>query len=403
MEVVQISPRELWVVAEAGWSLPIYVDPLSNDAKTVTHYSIRPAIQMLATPFMELSKRFGHINCGTSTTFWVIEASLLPGIASRAQGCMAQDYLRWEATEPGPEMLGREEVKEGSNDSDAFVNYFCARSSIDRPMGRYVWRAIKDGLLNWLINVQRPIDFELFTVHPIPYRVNWKEIMLAKYPASPKIFERQPGFWENDLLRMGFTQDLGSVDLIAMNKKPRTFSWTLEIEESALLRREWAKAEVARMAVKKPTKYAKYYEGTIKRRFRDILSIFATYVEKASAPVAAICEGARSGDLILCPRNRAGRVTTTNQRPEFVDFQIYDGPSLRRGQGDEVKIQSKVLKMFDLPGVQPRIEDVRGRKKDRSLDGPTDGGDGTSGVPLLPAVQVDVEVSGLLAGGENQS
>lgn len=377
MEVAQFGPRELRVVKDGGWSLPVYCDPYTSDAKAITHWSVKPAVELLAAPFFELSKRFSPINLGTATTFWVITNEQLESMTSRVSGCMPKDYLVWESNKPGKETLGLEVVTDEDRDG-AFLKYVCTQASIDLPLGRYVWKAIKEGMRHWLINCQKPVEFDLFTLYPLPYRANWKEIQLAKHMCCYSVFSRKRTTWHKALTDMGFIQNLGSADLVSMNNN-KTFNWTLELVPSKFWHDSVKEAEEKRLAIKGPTKYASYYESSLAKRFDDILTTFSAWLRQVANPVARLRESPINGRAILEPISKKRGVSPNRFRPSVTPFQVGEsGIGLVQGQlGGPRRVSKALKKMLGMPPVPSSIRNLR------KLKGPSDVGGGTSGV-LLP-------------------
>lgn len=398
-EVVQFGPRELWLVSEGAWTLPVYCDPYTDNGHDHTHWAVRPAVSLLASPFAELSRIFAPQNLGTSSTYWIIAVGQLEKSAKRAQGCMPRDYLRWEGESHGKEMGDKETI--GVNDKEnEFLNFCCDRSSIDRPLGRYIWKAIKDGMMHWLINNQKPINFELFTIHPMPFRANWKEIMLARHPACPRIFKKKKALWRDGLVKCDFLQDLGSSDLMAVRSN-KSFAWSLEIQPHKLLLDQWEEAESDRMTTKRPVKYAKYYESCLRRRLDDILDVFSTWIQQIQLSVGAVRESPVSCSPIIVPVSRRRRVLPKWHRPHEVTFQpAHDYPVLRQGHRYPRGMGKKIKDMLSLPDIQPGTEDVRDSGQQQLLDGPGHNGNGASGVLVLDAVEVETKISPVLAVGE---
>jgi hypothetical protein len=398
-EIVQFGYRELWVVAEDGWSLPIYCDPYTADGRTITHWSVRPALEMLAAPFTEISSRFSPYNLSSESRSWVVDDERLRKIATKASGCMPRDYMKWTSDKPGKEMDGRELIVDEAKD-DEFLGFICKRYSIDRPLARFFWRAIKDGMLYWFKNAQKPVDFEIFSIHPIPYRANWKEIMLSKHRDSPKLFRKKRPLWRGMLVETGFMEDLGSTDLMAMNMN-RTFSWNLEIKMSKLLMDELADGEKIRSITKRPVKYAKYYEGCIRRRLTDIIEIYSSWLKQVEQPVGSIRESMLSSDPILVPQSKRNKVLPSWHRPNEVTYQpAANVPKLKQGYRKPKNMEKALKKMFQMPDLLPGAEDVRQLPPPPAVDGPGNDGNGASGVRVCDVDKDKTESSGLLAAGE---
>jgi hypothetical protein len=399
MEIVQYGFRELWLVSDGAWTLPVHCDPYSSDARTVTHWCVRPAQQLLSAPFEELRRRFGPCNLSTSRTSWYVTDEDLRRIATKATGCDASQYLKWDkqTTEESAETVGIEEVAAPSRVEEKFLNFMFKRSAIDPKLGRFFWGALKESMLHWLINIQKPIDFELFKLHPIPYRANWKEIMLAKYPACANIFRKPHNTWHDKLVESGFMQDLGSSDLVALDAHSKSMYWTLEIEPKSLWLKTMHESEVARMASKRPGNYLRYYESCIRNRLDDVLKTFAAWIVQIRKPVGRLCESPVSGAPILLPIRKRNSVLPAWHRPDSVSFQPFDGVCIKQGQGQRKSLEKKAKEMLAMSNILQRTDDVRGLPEPGDVGEPADESEGTGGLRLCDANQGQTEVIDVLA------
>lgn len=399
MQIVPFGFKELWLVQRDTWTLPIHCDPFSSDARGVTHWHVKPAQQLLSAPFEELRKLFGPKNLSDSTkASWYVSDEDLKAVATKATGCDASQYLKWNKEEQEPaELLGAEEVQGPSRVEQKFLTFLCKRAAIDPKLGRYFWAALKDAMLHWLINTQRPIDFEIFEIQPIPYRANWKEIMLAKHPAVARIFSLPKEKWRDELTKCGFMQNLGSSDLVAMDSHIKTFAWTLELEPKKLWLDAMEEAESARMKAKKPANYLRYYENCIRNRLDDTLRTYAAWLKEIKRAVGKLSESRVSGAPILLPIPKRDLVLPSWQRPNQVTFQPSDGPLLIQGQGAKRSVAKKAKEMLRVPDFQQHNEDMRLRRESELLAQPSDRPDGSGRLSLPHADQGEAEVIDVLA------
>jgi hypothetical protein len=398
MDIVPFGFRELCIVNDADWTLPIYADPYSSDASSVTHWHIKPAKQLLSAPFEELRKRFGPYNLANTTASWYVEDADLKRIATKPSGCDPAQYMRWEKADvKSVEAIGIEEIKGPSKPEEKFLNFMFKRAAIDPRIGRYYWGAMKEAMLHWLINVQRPIDFEIFEIHPTPYRANWKDIMLAKHQACARIFQLPQEKWTDAMVESGFMEDLGSTDLMAMDSNFKFFNWTLEIEPKNKWLNAMEEAERSRIESKKPGNYLRYYEGCIRNRLDDTIKVFAAWIKAIRKPVGRISQSPVSGVPILQSVRKNRNVLPAWHRPDKVSFQPFDGVRVKSGQGNPRALEAKAKEMLAVPGFQSHHENLRRLQEPRPLEESGNGGDGGDGVRVSHANEGEAEVIEVLA------
>jgi len=399
MDIAQIAPRQLRIVAGSDWSIPIYCDPYSNDGAQATHWRIQPALELLAGPFAELSSLFSPLNQCDSKRYWIIADDLMTKLTKKVEGCQPEDYLRWSGESEDSDSTPVERVSDKVIKDDAFLKYLCRSAGMDPVIGRYFWAAQKKSIIKWLVDEQRPIRFGPFTVHPMPYRPNWKEIMLAKHSGAARSFFKLKSdrHLRSALIKEGFIQDLGSVDLIGMDKG--RFTWSMDVEIEPELEKALYEAESARLSTKRQVKYAKYYEGCIRRRLDDIIAVFSQWLQGIKRPVGRISESAVSGLPILCGQSKRHKVLPswhTSGNTGFMDN--IDAPKLKPGQRIPRPVAKQIKKMFEVPDIRPEVEDMRERGES-GVAADQDRGNETTGVLLLHAGEGAVAGSDLLVEG----
>ena len=400
MDIVQIAPRQLRIVGGGDWSIPVHCDPYTTDGREVSYWRVAPAMELLAGPFEELSSLFSPVNQADTKRYWIVPDDFVVKTTKKVDGCLPEDYLNWMGEGSEQAKSGTEKVSDLIVKDDPFMRYVCKSSGMDPVLGRYFWAAMKKCLVKWLVQEQRPVAFGPFTVHPMPYRANWKEIMLAKHGACHRSFFRLKAGKQlrKALIEDGFVQDLGSVDLLAMDKGK--FVWSLDIEMQPVLDKAFREAEVSRLSTKRQARYARYYEGCIRRRLDDILEVFQKWLHQLKAPVGRLSESPVSGSPILLSQTKRSRVLPSWHSAKSVGFMgSADNPTLKAGQPQPRAVSGKTKKLFELSGVLPGAEDVRECAGPAvSADG--ERGDGGSGVLLLDAAQGEVTGSPVLDKGD---
>lgn len=289
---------------------------------------------------------------------------------------------------------------------DPFIEFVCQRHRLERPIALYVWRAIKESMAFWFKNQQKPVDFEYFVIHPMPYRVNWKEIMLARHPDCVGHFLKPRKEWLEALNSSGFIQDLGNEALIAL-EWPGIVVWGLEVRLHNHMVKEFIDGELERyQASKRAEEYTQYYEGCVSRRLDDILETYHTWLLQIHAPVATVRKRDEDSHPVFVPKKDNGELHPRWNWPRGLDGKpvTWDrNPreiNKRRRRRIRINLPRKIKEMQALPNLSTPGEDLRGLPDKANMDGPANRGNGDGGVRMLDARQSKVEECGLLAPGE---
>lgn len=382
-ELVPIADRELWVVVEKGkdFQLPVYCDPYSSNGNTCTHYVVRPAIDLLAEPHAELEAQLRKHDVAGTRSYWVIEREVLPNVAKKAPGITPAYYFRWKNTEVPQIQLDGEQLPDKPNAANSFLEFVAKRSAINFSTIRVVWSEIERLALDWLLDKQQPLYFNFMHIYPVPYRVNWKEIMLAKHPGSVALF-RKAELEERDALlaSCGFIQDLASTDMLAMHRR-HCFQWTLECVPTDRWRKQSVEVELTRLGIKGAARYASYYEGRLRYHLAHILTIYKAWLGQMAHPVGKLGESRISGKPVLMLSNRGTLLPGRGSR-FATSLKVESGElALKDGKRDQMaKEATRLLEMSDLPAD---IEDMWGGDEPAGVGESADEGDGAGGLSLL--------------------
>lgn len=402
-ELFPIADRELWVLAgrDKDYRLPILCDPYSADGINVTHYAIRPGFQMLAGPYAELEARLRKHDLSAARHYWVVEKHVLEQEGTKAPGITPSYYYRWEGETKAPRKEPQnEEVMEQDVPAWDFLKYVAKKSALDFATVKVVWMECQRLAVDWLLNKEKPLKFTFMTIYPLPLRVNWKEIMLAKHPSSPFVFRRtNEQKREALLLETGFTQDLGSVDLTAVDGARKFFYWSLECVPTDYWKKCVMEVETTRRGVRGPVNYARYYEARLRNHLEHIMVAYKAWLRQMALPIGKLGESVVTGDPVLLPSRKnkvlPGRIPRTETRLMVSDKEI----EIRPGKHDNLAQEAK--KLLQMPGVPPGASDMWGGGEREDVDESIDATGGGGGVPLLDASESETQDRNLLAGGQD--
>lgn len=381
-ELQPVGDRELHVVSGEAFSIPIFCDPYSTSGGPITHYVIRPAIELLMAPHLALTQILVQYDLAQEKRFWVIEAASLPIIATKAPGITPSAYYRWEGEHDvkDPQLLGVE-LDAPKLEGEDFLKFVATRSGMDIKLLRVFWSEWQKAAVEWFINKQQPLKLTFATLRPIPYRINWKEMLLIKHPRCASFFLS----WTQErrdiaLTETGFIDDLGSAEMAAVDKK-RFFYWTLELTANDYWMEAVREAELTRLGTRGPRTYAKYYEARLKKHLPDILEAFTGWLRQMAISVGTVGEGTFSGGAVLLPERKNGVVLPRAGRPDGLHFMVSDG-EISLKQGKRPALEKKTQKLLSLPRVQQQVQDVREPSDAGFLGSSRDGGDTDGRVSL---------------------
>jgi len=151
-----------------------------------------------------------------------------------------------------------------------------------------LYPAICQGALEWMLKEKKSVDFGFVILHPAPHRANWKQIMLALFPAiGPALLGKSSTLKKAILEGSGFFTKLLSGELLAVANE-RYIVWGIEPE----LKRGWWRAalriESYRFSQLGSVDYASYVARTIVKLKPKLTRAYLSFLRQVAYPCAAI-------------------------------------------------------------------------------------------------------------------
>lgn len=387
-KMIQCGDQQLWVVSGPGWTLPVSAIPVKMDGSDAEYLAVSDIIGLTPPQYDAVNDILASAASSKDEAFWFVPAAGMASIAVKAPGINAGFYVKWNGESPAkPSMsFGIEDKPERPDpaaSTKAFLDHVTWRArSMAREDVLFLWQIIVEEMPAWLTERRKPLSFGYFTLWAVPYRANWKQILLAKFPniASTMRMPRK----ERDA-RLSLTDVEASIhhtDLIEFHTDTRTVGWSIECAPT----KHWGEfvkdAEYKRLRRLGPTDYAKWWDRAIWKLTDKIYDIFGSFVLKTILPCAEPVEGRAPRVYSLgacCP---LGKVMPTSRDLCETSVVYYDAsqPIVHYGEPKSLAQEALVL-----PKVQPlRFADENVRDDRRVLSPAAKRAAGAAGL-LVPA------------------
>lgn len=394
------SDCELWLASSTAdqWQIPVYAWQKVIEGTTEAFYWVENAIGSLtADQFLTVAHHFGPHRLNQEGNFWIIPFDSLAQIARKAPGITAAHYLIWkgEAVASTRRFNGANQdpvdTTIGSSapprDAELFLRYMAKTSPVfSYETLKVIWIELNRVATRWLAIENKPLDLGFCQITPLPYRLNWKEVMIAAYPKLPwlrrqrklgKMTEEQ----RHALLIMGGVYDFfQNLSLSEFTLSKKVCNWNLDVLPSTELRAAFIRQQRLLMRVSGQVTYAQRHFDALQRLAPQIVELMDFYCEKITRPCADSIRRAGTDGVELIPFVPEGEVrpacpvfTTTR----VVHGQIYHSPSTRQKEMARLRIARSLAKenpgMFQLPDVQRSLVDVRNPRRDHAIPGAIEG------------------------------
>lgn len=222
---------------------------------------------------------------------------------SRERSSMAKGSLSKLEEETG------EESKEKTTD---FVNFVVQRVGGKASVFQAVWAAMIQEAPAYLLDAQKPIKLGFGELYAVPYRANWREIMLAKFPRLASALKKTPNpLVEPFLINVGWDSELFNSDLIEMKDGDKHHGWCIAFAPND----QWLKLVRAYERDQRKSlgayKYATRFTQLVRKFSKRILKYFLNHVTQTTIPAAAVRHGSNTSGDYLVPHIPRGKVRPT--------------------------------------------------------------------------------------------
>lgn len=223
-----------------------------------------------------------------------------------------------------------------------------------------LYPALCQAAMEWLLVEKKSVDFGFMLLHPTPHRANWKQMMVAMFPAlGPTLLGKSRVFKESLLTSTGFVTKLLSGELLAI-ATGRYVVWGVETE----LKRSWRKAmlrhEAAKLSALGSINYAAYTAKQIVKLRPRLINAYLSFLRQISYPSAKIQQSRphRRGFIVpYVPKDRVRAVAATNL--PVVAVVPRDPQELATPKVADVAVEDAFLP--SLLDIQPNNADLRVR------------------------------------------
>lgn len=334
-DLKSIGDRELHIckgkIPAGEWRIPVFIDYFQSNRKEFA--KVTPAVPLMADQQGFLYYTFSLHNVWKKHDVFLIERHFLEQFTEKAPGITPEYYFRWPGVQQAP-MSGRKRLKiaqadiasdEFSEETEDFIEFVRKRRSIDANVIRLSIDLIAREATYYLTQKKKPIDLGFVKIHAVPYRANWKEILLARFRDIAWVFNSNKETKENALRQTKFYEQLCTLELMAIDRTRRHIYWTIEAVPTKKFEEEAAEIEMTKQAGG-DTIYIKMYEKLVSAISPRLVEIFANYVQKASRPFPQISNGMGAGSQKLVPYSGPKRAVPQSGRNIPCHVVVETGP-----------------------------------------------------------------------------
>lgn len=387
--------RELRVVQGEGWSIPVYVMYCVSGGERSMH--IMPAVPLGYAQHGRLQGVLELAGAQPLTHGWLLPEGAGEDITMAVRGVTPEFHFVWGGERPSRPEAGEPPKPKSAkarpplSASDEFIDHVASTCGIGRETLAIAWAAVTQCAHGWLVS-GRSIDLGVFRIVAVPYRRNWKQLVLARYPGMAKLLLLTNPRRLIELVFSSASRIIRGSELTECRTRRgrEVFGWNVEVLTSPIWDRMCEDAEVEASARLGPIGYLKRWANRVSAMEETIYALLREEVQEEGAPTCRVLW--RRGDS--GPRFRQASPTIL-RCPTIVECDDGGGGSIDDfiGIEDRAKyLEAAAARLLEVRPEEPAV-DVR----IPGGDVPDPSGDG--GVLVLPSAGGKAAREGVLAGG----
>lgn len=290
------NDKELWIMPLGENVIPFYCQ-LGVDTETgIPYWTVRTAT-FLGSVYRQVSSTLGSMAVAVDADLWILAASVFEVHFNKCPGITPEFYVRILNREGGKTTTYEIDSKLMSDDILRGVNTDFAAwvhektGMLTRQELSLIWISMCQEMPRYLLTTNTFIDLGWARIFGLPYRANWKQILLTKFP---RIWKWLKGRTEWHKLEISpFSVESNSADLIgakAHGGKAWLISWTPELQPMKAWYDYTHSVEQHAYASLTPRAYLDRIGTLFEANWKNLVSVFRSYVSDTTLPCGDIAD-----------------------------------------------------------------------------------------------------------------
>lgn len=299
---------EIWIVSYEDWSLPVQVQWLEQS--DVASVNLCPTVPLLGLQTKALKDRLSMLGEFRNESWWILK-TVLNANGKKITGD-PELFVVWRPIEARVKYRSGEQNK---NRDEFFAEY--ARTGIINDPGKaeVVFISFQKHMISWMLNHQRPVDLGFCDLYPVPYRPNWKQLLLQRVQGL-RAAGRLKHLTNRDMAQMtvekmvkeGIADEMIDPKFLFWCKKDGHMYWSIEARPRSMW---WRMVKAVEMAKKNKRHGALYLESvadTMKRCLPHSLELYVAHLHQISIPFVRLAKSFRSRAGVFVQRSKTNSV-----------------------------------------------------------------------------------------------
>lgn len=356
-----VGDVELWCVqaADRSWRLPVWVEWKQRDNGEL-YGLVLQGVCFFQTQLLAAQAMLQPYSLEERADRWLLTKANVERLLHKLPGIHPEFYYDWpDSTRPVPSPHHSVTIPH-MPETDTFAQFVAEHYALPIDVVRTVLMSAGHVATRWLVEFGKPLDLGFVTLTAVPFRMNWKEIVMFKDKNRGLLKALLASRRERtiSLARMRFPATLCSPDNVGLR------SGRLEYSVEAMTTNLFEQ-QVDDIEAQRTTNFVVHYTQWIEGFYETIVDCLAHYARKVEAAWATVRKGGNGRDLAFVPaKPRAFDGVPLSDLPVDIvptgsDFSVL---AEKEGTSQRVALHPPTPPVQQVPGVPPTADDVRERK-----------------------------------------
>lgn len=342
--------RELWILRHDHWAAPISVE--WPDQEDVAAVRIGTGVQLTSIHRKAAEEFLRTIAEKRDNRWWVMRGDLQK-FAQPVKNGDPERCVEWKP------YASRRITPRDTPEQDEFISEFVRNTNFFKSPAeaKVVWFAFCKHCLHWMLNKQRSVDMLFCQLMPLPFRPNWKQIVMQMDFRLKRISPNQQTMTK--MVERKVHKLMLDNHLIFWDKSMSQILWSIEVRHSAMWYRMVQAVESEKKRIRKGTKaYIAEVVDSMKRALPNAIRAYYSHVREIVRPCVVLQRRLNRKTNYFSKHDRAGKVVSKTIEPHSSPVSM-DAADASKQSSVVLDSEAEMELVRGMRNLQSSPEDVR--------------------------------------------
>lgn len=342
--------RELWILRYDHWAAPISVEWPDQDDVAAVRVGTRVHLTSI---HRKAAEDFLRTIADKRENRWWIMRGDLQKFAQPVDHGDPERCVEWKP------YASRRITPRDTPEQDEFIAEFVRNTNFFKSPAeaKVVWFAFCKHCLHWMLNKQRSVNMLFCELMPMPFRPNWKQIVMQMDFRIKRINPRDQTL--NKIVERKIHRLMLDNHLVMWDTAMNQIFWTIEVRHSGMWWRMVQAVEAEKYRIRKSTKaYIAEVVDSMRRALPNAIRAYYSHVREIIRPCVILKRRHNRATQFFSKHDRAGKVVSKTVEPHSSPVSI-DPADASKKSGVILDSKAEMEFVYGMRDLQSEIENVR--------------------------------------------